>query len=118
MSDLLASAAQLTQPPVPPPGLTELVGNRLTFQQIAAALGCSERSVYNVVGQLHIPYTRLLGKRLVDPADFRAALQRQQAKTPPLAAAVAPGRLPKRNPHTQRQQRAGADRLEGVGDTR
>jgi hypothetical protein len=83
MPDLLASAAQLTHPPIPPLGLTELVGNKLTFQQIAAALGCSERSVYNVVDQFRIPYVRVLGKRLVDPADFRAALAKQQANTAP-----------------------------------
>jgi hypothetical protein len=83
VSDLPSSAAQLTQPPVPPPRLTDLVGNKVTFQQIAAALGCSERSVYNVVNRLGIPFVRVLGKRLVDPADFRAALTKQQANAAP-----------------------------------
>ena len=82
MSDLLSSAAHLEAPPAPP-GFTDLVGDLWTYQQLAAALGCSERSVYNLIDQLRIPYVRVVGKRLVNPAAFRAALAKQQANAAP-----------------------------------
>ncbi len=82
MTDVLTSAAVPLMPPAPP-GLADLVGDLWTYQQLAAALGCSERSIYNLIDQLHIPYVRVLGKRLVKPADFRTALAKQQANTAP-----------------------------------
>ncbi len=82
MPDVLSSAAHLAALATPP-NLTDLVGDLWTYQQLAAALGCSERSIYNLIDQLRIPYVRVLGKRLVKPADFRAALAKQQANTAP-----------------------------------
>lgn len=67
-----------------PAARADLLGRDLwTYGEIAAALGCTERSIYNLVDQLRIPYVRVLGKRLVNPADFRAALTKQQMNTAP-----------------------------------
>ncbi len=67
----------------PPPARAELVGQRWTFQQVAAALGCTERSVYALVAELQIPFVRVLNKRFVDPGDIRAAIERRRLNTPP-----------------------------------
>jgi hypothetical protein len=80
MPDIPSSAA-VSSPPAPSNNLADLVGDLWNYQQLAAALGCSERSVYNLMEQMRVPYVRVLGKRLVNPADFRAALARQQANT-------------------------------------
>ncbi len=65
-----------------PPTRADLVGNLWTFGEIAAALGCTERSIYNLVDQFRIPYVRVVGKRLVNPSDVRAALAKQQHNAP------------------------------------
>ncbi len=71
-------------PPLPaPPTRADLVGNLWTFGEIAAALGCTERSVYNLVDRMRVPFVRVLDKRMVSPADFRAALAKHQANAAP-----------------------------------
>ena len=72
----------------PPPERAEIVGSRWTFQQVAAALGCTERSVYALVAELQIPFVRVLNKRFVDPSDIRAAIERRRVNAP----ARTPGR--------------------------
>lgn len=67
----------------PPPARAELVGQRWTLSQIAAALSCTERAVYDLVARLQLPYVRVLGKRFYDPADIRVALERQAKNHPP-----------------------------------
>ena len=67
----------------PPVERAEIVGSRWTFQQVAAALGCTERSVYALVAELQIPFVRVLNKRFVDPGDIRAAIERRRLNTPP-----------------------------------
>lgn len=71
------------EPPAPPARADLLGRDMWTYGEIAAALGCTERSVYNLVDQLRIPYVRVLSKRLVNPADFRAALAKQRANAAP-----------------------------------
>lgn len=75
MSDLPPDAA--------PPSLADLVGGLWTYQQLAAALNCSERAIYNEIARLNVPYTKILNRRYVDPAAFRAALAKQQHNTAP-----------------------------------
>ena len=64
------------------PALAELVGDRRTLQQIATALGCTERAVYSLIDRHRIPYLRVLSKRYVDPKDIRDALLRDQSNAP------------------------------------
>jgi excisionase family DNA binding protein len=64
-----------------PPDLAELIGNRRTYKQLAAALNCSERAVYLLVDKHKIPFIRVLNKRYIDPADFRHALIENQSNT-------------------------------------
>jgi excisionase family DNA binding protein len=66
----------------PAADLVDLIGPRLTFKQIAAALGCTERAIYNLVDEHKIPFIRVLSVRYVDPADFRSALTRAQNNAP------------------------------------
>jgi excisionase family DNA binding protein len=87
MSDLLDSTALATS--VQPtegaahPSLSDLIGNRWSYQQIASALQCSERAVYMLIDKHRIPYVRVLSKRYVDPDAFRAALLSEQGNAPP-----------------------------------
>ena len=67
----------------PPPERAEIVGQRWTFPQVAAALGCTERSVYSLVAELKIPFVRVLNKRFVDPGDIRAAIERRRVNAAP-----------------------------------
>jgi hypothetical protein len=84
MSELMTSAAIPADPDVEIAAIrTKLIGKRVTYQQLAAALRCSERSIYNVVEKLKVPYVSVLGRRHVDPDDFRAALEKRQANTTP-----------------------------------
>ena len=78
MSDSL-DIMPATAPALP---LSELIGNRRPLQQIAAALKCTERSVYNLVDRYRIPYVRVLNKRYLDPKDVRDALLRDQGNAP------------------------------------
>jgi hypothetical protein len=65
------------------PALNELIGNRWNYQQIAAALGCTERAIYMLVDRYSIPYIRVLNRRYVEPKAIREALLRDQINTPP-----------------------------------
>ena len=67
----------------PPPERAEIVGQRWTLPMIAAALGCTERAVYDLVARLQLPYIRVLGKRFYDPADIRRALERDAQNCAP-----------------------------------
>jgi hypothetical protein len=60
-----------------------LIGNRQPFQQIAEAIGCSERAIYMLVDRYRIPYIKVLNRRYVDPADIHKAALRDQANSPP-----------------------------------
>jgi excisionase family DNA binding protein len=86
MSDLVNTTAVLAGDELigvaPCSALAELIGNRWTYQQIAAALGCTERAIYMLVDKHRIPYVRVLSRRYVDPKAVRAALLRDQANTP------------------------------------
>jgi hypothetical protein len=63
-----------------------VIGNRQTYEQIAAALGSSERAIYMLVDRYKIPYIKMLNRRYVDPADIHTALLRDQANVPPRRA--------------------------------
>ncbi len=65
-----------------PPALAELIGNRWNYQQIAAALGCTERAIYMLIDKYSIPYVRVLNRRYVEPSAIRTALLRDQANAP------------------------------------
>jgi hypothetical protein len=62
--------------------LTEIVGNRRTIQQIAAALRCTERSVYNLIDRHKIPFIKILDQRYVEPKDIRTAVLKEQQNVP------------------------------------
>jgi hypothetical protein len=64
-------------------GLADLVGNRLTYAQIAAAFEVTERAVYMLVDQYKIPFIKVMNRRYVSPDDIRNAVTRVQANTPP-----------------------------------
>ncbi len=63
--------------------LVKLIGDRWDYRRIAAALHCTERSVYTLVDRHRIPYIRVLNTRYVDPDQVREALLREQANIPP-----------------------------------
>lgn len=52
----------------------ELIGNRVTIEQTANALGVTERSIYNAIARHNIPYVKVFGVRYFKPEDLRAAL--------------------------------------------
>jgi excisionase family DNA binding protein len=64
-------------------GVADLVGNRWTYQQIAAVFGVTERSVYALVDQHKIPFIKVMNRRYVSPDDIRNAVTRDQANAPP-----------------------------------
>lgn len=66
-----------------PPGLAELIGPRWNYQQIAAALGCTERAVYQLIDKYHIPFVKILNRRYVEPAAIREAILRAQTSAAP-----------------------------------
>jgi hypothetical protein len=66
-----------------PAALAELIGNRWSYQQVAAALNCTERAVYSLIIRYRIPYIKVLNKRYVEPSAIREAVLRDQANTPP-----------------------------------
>jgi excisionase family DNA binding protein len=53
---------------------TALIGDRVTIEQAAVALGVTQRSVYNAITRKCIPFVRIFGVRYMAPADIRAAL--------------------------------------------
>ncbi len=58
MSSLLDSTAIPQNPSgdfTTPPALAELIGNRWNYQQIAAALGCTERAIYMLIDKVQHP---------------------------------------------------------------
>jgi excisionase family DNA binding protein len=52
----------------------ELIGDRVTIEQIAAALDRTTRSIYNLIDRNHIPFVRILGARYLRLDDVRQAL--------------------------------------------
>ena len=70
------TAAPAVEPPDPAAAAlrTELIGNRVTIEQAAAALGVTQRSVYNAISRKRIPFVRIFGVRYMAPDDIRAAL--------------------------------------------
>jgi hypothetical protein len=52
----------------------ELIGGRVNIEQIAAALGRTTRSIYNLIDRERIPYVRVLGVRYLKLDDVRRAL--------------------------------------------
>jgi hypothetical protein len=52
----------------------ELIGDRVTIEQIAAALGRTTRSIYNLIDRHRIPYVRVLNVRYLKLDDVRRAL--------------------------------------------
>jgi hypothetical protein len=63
--------------------LRDLIGNRKTTEEIAAAIDGTTRSVYNLVEKFKIPFIRVLNKRYYKPEDFAAALTRQEHNVSP-----------------------------------
>ncbi len=59
-----------------------IVGDWRPIKQIAKALGCCDRTVYNLVVRHKIPYLRVLNVRHARPADIHAALLREQVHAP------------------------------------
>lgn len=53
-----------------------LIPGRATLTEIAAELRCCERSAYNLMSRLGVPYIRVLTKRFYDRDAVRAALLR------------------------------------------
>ncbi len=52
-----------------------ILGERVGIDAIAAAIGVTTRAVYNLVARHRIPFIRVCGKRLFDPAEVRRALE-------------------------------------------
>jgi hypothetical protein len=65
--------------------IADIVDDRRSFAEIATAVGCTERSVYNLVARHQIPFIRLLSKRYARPADIREALLRDETNRSPRA---------------------------------
>ena len=56
-----------------------LIGDQRPYQEIAAALRCTVRSVYNLAKRHGIPYMKILNVRHSRPEDFRQALMGRQS---------------------------------------
>ena len=51
-----------------------VIGNRITIAQAAAALGVTERSVYNAIEAHRVPYVKVFNTRYLALDDLRRAL--------------------------------------------
>jgi len=59
-----------------------LIGDRVTIEQAAAALGVTPRAVYGAISRHDIPYVRVFGVRYLSPDALRAALVREVNRRP------------------------------------
>lgn len=91
MPDLMCDTMNTTAPPptFEPPTDADLaaireqiVGTKVPIPQLALALSVSERSIYNLIDRHRIPFVKLLNKRLVEPADIKSAMLRDQSNAP------------------------------------
>ena len=76
-----ATAAEPTDPAVAALR-ANLIGDRVTIEQAAAALNVTERSVYNAITRHSIPFVRVFGVRYLKPDAIRAALLGEITKEP------------------------------------
>jgi len=54
---------------------TAILGERVGLNDLAAALGITRRSVYDLIERHKIPYIRVLNRRYFNPAEVRRALE-------------------------------------------
>ncbi len=59
-----------------------VIGDRVTIEQAADALGVTERSVYNAIDRYSIPYVVIFRRRYISPDALRAALVREVNRQP------------------------------------
>jgi hypothetical protein len=52
----------------------ELIGNRRSIGDLAAAFDVTERTIYNAIAHHSIPYVKVFNVRYLDPADLHRAL--------------------------------------------
>jgi excisionase family DNA binding protein len=74
MQPAAAPTVEPTDPAAAAALRTALIGDRVTIEQAAVALGVTQRSVYNAITRKRIPFVRIFGVRYMAPADIRAAL--------------------------------------------
>jgi hypothetical protein len=60
----------------------ELIGDRVTIEQAAAAFNVTERAIYGVIARHNIPYIKVFNSRYLAPADLRRALVKDIASPP------------------------------------
>ena len=60
-----------------------IIGTRKTPAEIALALDCCERSIWNTIERHNVPYIKFLGRRYVEPRDIAAALLVQEVRRAP-----------------------------------
>jgi hypothetical protein len=82
MSSLLTSAAIPTEPDAPEIAAirAELIGRRINITTAAAALGVTERSIYNAIDRYQIPFVKVFGQRYLSIDDIRSALTADQSR--------------------------------------
>lgn len=51
-----------------------LIGDKVTIEQVAAALGRTERCIYNAIDRHKIPFVRMFGTRYIAPDALKTAL--------------------------------------------
>jgi len=65
-----------------------LLGNLLNIKQLAVALNPSdppcERTVFNLMGLLNVPYVKVLNVRLYDPDTVRGAILAREVSRQPV----------------------------------
>jgi hypothetical protein len=65
-----------------------LLGNRLNIEQLAVALNPSdppcERSIYNLMDRLNVPYVKVLNVRWYDPDAVREAILAREVSRQPV----------------------------------
>jgi len=74
MQPAAAPAVEPTDPAAAAALRTALIGDRVTIEQAAVALGVTQRSVYNAITRKRIPFVRIFSVRYLEPGALRTAL--------------------------------------------
>jgi excisionase family DNA binding protein len=88
MSDVITATttppiSALVTDPEPAAIRAQIVGNNVSIPNLARALNVTDRSIYNLIAKYRIPFVKVCNQRLLEPADFKAAVLRDQANAPP-----------------------------------